>query len=187
MSVPSEPGDVTKTGADSAVPWLAPALVAATLGGIGRAPFAPGTWGSLVGLPLSLATGAVATWLAGAVAPPRGTLAIEAGLIAVVCLAGVPICTRAAALLGRGKDPGAVVFDEMAALPIVLLLVPLPERSPVWLGAAFVLFRIFDIAKPFPCRRLERLPAGWGIMADDWAAAAWAAACLSFVRAVVLS
>lgn len=165
------------TGPGGSAPWLAPVMLLATCGGVGRAAFAPGTWGSLVGIPLALATGRAATWLAGT----AGTfvpVAVEACIVAAICLVGVPICTRAAALLGRGKDPGAVVYDEMAALPIVLLALGPAERSPAWIAAAFVLFRIFDIAKPFPCRRLERLPGGWGIMADDWAAAAWAAACL---------
>lgn len=178
-------GDGTSHAASP--PWLAPALVAATCGGIGRAAVAPGTWGSLLGIPLALATGGLATWLAGATAAPFVDRGIEAGLIAAICLAGVPVCTRAAALLGRGKDPGAIVYDEMAALPLVLLPLAPAERSPLWLAAAFVLFRVFDITKPFPCRRLERLPAGWGIMADDWAAAAWAAACLHLAWALTLS
>jgi len=168
-----------QAGETTAVPWSSATLLAATCGWVGRAGIAPGTFGSLVGVLLALATGAVATWAQDAGAG-RGTIAaIEAVLVAAVCLAGVPICSRAAVLLGRGKDPGAVVYDEMAALPLVLLPLAPSERSPLWLAAAFVLFRIFDIAKPFPCRLLERLPAGWGIMADDWAAAAWAAGALA--------
>jgi len=174
------------TGTGGSAPWHAPALLLATCGGVGRAAFAPGTWGSLVGIPLALATGRLAAWLAGTDGR-LATLAVEAGIVAAICLVGVPVCTRAAALLGRGKDPGAIVFDEMAALPIVLLAVAPAERSAVWLAAAFVLFRIFDIAKPFPCRRLEGLPSGWGIMADDWAAAAWAAASLLLARALTVS
>lgn len=156
----------------------------ATCGGIGLVPFAPGTFGTLAGIPLSLATGAAATWLAGLIggAGPVATVVIEALLLVPVVAAGVPICTRAAAGLGLGKDPGPIVFDEAAALPLVLLVVPPAARTPAMLAAAFALFRLFDITKPFPCRRLEALPAGLGIMADDQAAAVWAAACLALVR-----
>lgn len=174
---------MSESTAEKPIPWTDPALLLATCGGVGRAPLAPGTFGSLVGLPLSLATGAVAAevgrWLHAA-GPPSTTL-IEAGLIAVLFLIGVPICTRAATLLGR-KDPGPVVFDEAVAVPVVLLAVPPAERSAAVLAAAFVLFRIFDILKPPPVRNLERLPAGLGIMADDIAAAGFAAACLATAR-----
>jgi phosphatidylglycerophosphatase A len=164
-------------------PWTDPALLAATCGGVGRAPVAPGTFGSLVGLPVSLALGAGAAWLASRLpsAGPGVAIALEAGIIAVIFLVGIPICTRAAALLG-GKDPGPVVFDEAIAAAAVLLAVPLADRGPAVLAAAFVLFRIFDILKPPPIRRIERLPAGLGIMADDMAAAAYAAACLAVAR-----
>jgi phosphatidylglycerophosphatase A len=114
------------------VPWLDPALIAATCGWLGRIPFAPGTFGSLVGLPLSLATGRAAAWLAerlgqtGVVA----TVVIELALIAGLFLAGIPLCTRAARLLG-GKDPGPVVLDEAVAVPTVLAVVPLAAREEV--------------------------------------------------------
>lgn len=159
----------------------------ATCGGIGLVPFAPGTFGTLAGIPLSLATGAAATWLAGLIggAGPVTTVVIEALLLVPVVAAGVPICTRAAAGLGLGKDPGPIVFDEAAALPLVLLVVPPAARTPAMLAAAFALFRLFDITKPFPCRRLEALPAGLGIMADDLAAAVWAAVCLALLRWLV--
>jgi phosphatidylglycerophosphatase A len=164
------------------VPWLDPALVAATCGWVGRMPFAPGTFGSLVGLPLSLATGAAAAWLATRFGGgPAATVALEAALVAGLFLAGIPICTRAARLLG-GKDPGPVVLDEAAAVPLVLLAVPLVARGPATLAAAFVLFRLFDILKPPPIPQIERLPGGLGIMADDQAAAALAAACLAAAR-----
>lgn len=175
-----EPGHASvRRGFD---PWL----LAGTCGGIGYASRAPGTFGAIVGIPLSLATGGAATWLAtrfpDAAGAGRTTLLLEAGLIAIVCALGIPICTRAAARLGRGKDPGAVVFDEAAALPLTLLVVPPSDRSLLVLAAAFVLFRVFDIWKPAPCRQLEALPAGLGIMADDWGAAAWAAVGLALAR-----
>ena len=106
---------------------------------------------------------------------------VEVGIVVGICLAGIPVCSRAAALMGR-KDPGAIVLDEVASMPLALLAVPPFARTPQLLAVAFVLLRIFDIGKPFPCRQLERLPAGLGIMADDWAAAAWTAVCLAIAR-----
>lgn len=165
-----------------AVPWLDPSLLVATCGWVGRIPFAPGTFGSLVGLPLSLATGTAAAWLAtrfgGGFA---ATVGIEAALLGLLALLGIPVCTRAARLLG-GKDPGPVVLDEALAVPVVLLAVPLADRGLVVLAAAFVLFRLFDILKPPPVRQLERLPEGLGIMADDQGAAALALACLALAH-----
>jgi phosphatidylglycerophosphatase A len=165
------------------VPWHDPALIVATCGWLGRIPFAPGTFGSLVGLPLSLATGAAAGWLAGRLGQPgtTATAMIELALIAVLFGAGIPLCTRAARLLG-GKDPGPVVLDEAVAVPTVLALVPLAARGPAVLAAAFVLFRVFDILKPPPVHQVERLPKGLGIMADDQVAAVFAAGCLAAAR-----
>jgi phosphatidylglycerophosphatase A len=99
----------------------------------------------------------------------------------VLFFGGIPLCTRAARLLG-GKDPGPVVLDEAVAVPTVLAVVPLAARGPLVLAAAFGLFRVFDIAKPPPIRQVERLPEGLGIMADDQVAAAFAAACLAAAR-----
>ena len=90
------------------------------------------------------------------------------------CL-GVPICSRAAEYLER-KDPPEVVLDEIAAFPIVFLTVPVDLTTGV-LG--FLWFRLFDITKPWPMKRLEHLPRGLGIMADDSAAALYAA-CIRF-------
>jgi phosphatidylglycerophosphatase A len=166
-------------------------VLVATLGGLGRAGFAPGTWGAAAGLAMALAVSAGAAWAAGLLAPgteaaPRAVeaapRAVEAALVAAICLAGVPICSRAAAALGRGKDPGCIVLDEAAAMAATLLVVPPADRTPAVLAVAFALFRVFDIAKPFPCNRCERLPTGLGIMADAWAAAAYAAAGLAAAR-----
>lgn len=170
---------MNKTGSASPINWLDPSLLVATCGWLGRFPVAPGTIGSLAGLPLSLATGAAATWLAARLGGGLpATIGIEAALIAALVLAGIPICTRAARLLD-GKDPGPVVLDEAVAVPLVLLVVPPAARGPAALVAAFVLFRVFDILKPPPVRQVERLPEGVGIIADDQVAAALAAACLA--------
>jgi len=175
MAAPAESGDSPST---RATPWFDPAVFLATGFGIGRVPFAPGTFGAMLGVPLSLAIG----WLATRAAPdPVAAHLAEVCIVAAICVIGIPICSRAAALLGR-KDPGSIVLDEVASMPLALLLVPPADRTPALLGVAFVLLRIFDISKPFPCRQLERLPTGLGIMADDWGAAAWTAACLAIAR-----
>jgi phosphatidylglycerophosphatase A len=123
----------------------------------------PGTFGTLLGLPLA--------WGLDYVRWPQ---AIELLAIAVLILAGIPLCGRAARLLGK-TDPGCVVFDEIAAVPLVFLLVRITFSTAI-LG--FIWFRIFDIAKPWPVRRLERLPGGLGIMIDDVAAAIFAGIAL---------
>jgi phosphatidylglycerophosphatase A len=143
----------------------------ATCGGLGRIPRAPGTFGAVAGTLLAAGLARLA-W------PP----VVEASLLVLANLLGIAASTRAARLLGRGHDPGAIVIDEAASLPLALLALPAAARTPAVLAAAFVLHRLFDITKPFPCRRLERLPAGLGIMADDWGAAAYVAACLGFAR-----
>jgi phosphatidylglycerophosphatase A len=101
-------------------------------------------------------------------------LAWQSAAIAGLFLVGVPICRRAAGLL-RSKDPSAVVFDEIAAMPVVFLLIPFGLATSI---AGFLLFRLFDIAKPWPIRRFERLPGGWGIMADDFVAGLYAGGLL---------
>ncbi|MGB8852003.1 MAG: phosphatidylglycerophosphatase A [Pirellulales bacterium] len=168
--------------APTPVPWRDPAVFLATCGGIGRIGSAPGTFGSLVGIPLSLATGWLATTCSARLGSSWLTAAVEAALVALLGAIAVPICTRAVRRLGRGDDPGAIVLDEAAALPLALLSVPVAGRSWLALAAGFVLFRLFDISKPFPCRRLEALPEGLGIVADDLGAAAWTAGCLAIAR-----
>ena len=129
-------------------------LVLATGLGLGYAPVAPGTVGSLLGLPLAWGIQQL---------PPWGQPVVAVALF----LVGVPICAAGARLLGS-KDPGAVVFDEIAAFSVLFLGVQFSAVSGL-LG--FLLFRAFDVSKPWPVERLERLPGGWGIMADDFAAA----------------
>ena len=179
MNAPAMPRESSATAVSDlpSPPWFTPAVLLATAGGVGRVPFAPGTFGALLGLPLAVATGVIAERCGGGLAGR----AIEAALIAAVCVVGIPIGSRAARLMGK-KDPGAIVLDEVASMPLALLIVPPEARTPAVLAVAFVLLRIFDIGKPFPCRQLEKLPAGLGIMADDWAAAAWTAACLAVAR-----
>lgn len=127
--------------------------------GSGCAPKAPGTFGTVVGLAVA--------WLVGRIATP----AVEAAVLLCICAASVPLVNRALPLLGRGKDPGCIVLDEIAAMPIVFFLIPMTSWFVVVAG--FVLFRVFDISKLPPARQLERLPGGLGVMADDWAAAVY--------------
>jgi phosphatidylglycerophosphatase A len=143
------------------------ATLLATGLGVGLARFAPGTFGALWGLPLAWACG----WL-----PPVA----QAAAIVVLFLASVPVCTAAARHLG-GKDPGAIVLDEIASLPVVFFMVPADDWNWKLALAGFLLHRIFDITKPPPARQLERLPEGLGIMADDFAAAVYAGLSLRLV------
>lgn len=142
--------------------------------GIGFCPFAPGTAGSLLGPPLIWAVQQLAL-------PLPAVLAMGAVFIAV----GIPLCTRATRALGR-HDPGEIVFDEIAAFWIVFLPQIVMHQSLDLPTACvgFVLFRIFDIAKPWPVCRLEKLPDGTGIMVDDLAAGVYAAVSLLLVSEV---
>lgn len=137
-------------------------MLFASSGGCGlAAPIAPGTFGTLPALPLAAALAA------------GGQLALAIGAAAVFVL-GVWASDRAIDILGV-KDPGPVTVDEIAGYLVTMLGAP---NTPAVLIAAFFLFRAADIAKPFPARRLEALPKGLGVMADDVAAGVWAAAAL---------
>jgi len=126
----------------------------ATGGYIGRVPTAPGTFGTLLGLPLAFVLSKV-SWI--------GSLAIMLALI----LAAVWSAGEAARHLGD-KDPGCIVIDEIAGMAVALLGMPF---TPVNCLAGFILFRLFDIVKPPPVRQLDRnLGGGWGIVLDDIAA-----------------
>jgi len=174
-----DPPSAGSASARETGPWLVPEVFLATGGGLGRLRPGPGTWGAALGLAVSAGIAAAAGSRGGNAVT---AWAIEAALVVAICLAGVPVCTRAASRLGLGKDPGAIVYDEMAAMALTLLAVPPAHRSLAVVAAAFLLFRLFDVTKPPPAGWCERLPAGLGIMADDWAAAAWAAAALTAAR-----
>jgi len=148
------------------------AWTVATFFGAGLGKPGPGTYGSVAAV---LLWGAFA-WLARPT-PHTLLIAMLAG-IALSLILGVPAATIAARESGR-HDPGFVVIDEVAGQWITLLFSP-----PDWQHAliALALFRLFDITKPFPVRRLERLPAGWGIVFDDVAAGLYALGIASLVR-----
>ncbi|MBC7815787.1 MAG: phosphatidylglycerophosphatase A [Planctomycetaceae bacterium] len=131
--------------------------------GVGMAPKAPGTFGSLLG-PLLV-------WGWQSLGRPR----YESVIVSLMgVLLGVGASQRTARRSGL-SDPGCVVCDEIAAFTIVFSLTPLTWTT---VAIGFVWFRVFDIAKPWPISRLERLPGGWGIMADDLLAGVFAAAAL---------
>jgi phosphatidylglycerophosphatase A len=132
------------------------ALAVATCLGVGYAPVAPGTFGSAAGLAV--------WWLLPAGAGPAA--------IAVVALfvLGSWSGTVAERFFGR-TDPGQVVLDEVLGMLVTLFLNPVGWRGAV---AGFFLFRVFDVVKPYPANRLERLHGGVGVMADDAMAAVYA-------------
>jgi phosphatidylglycerophosphatase A len=165
------------------------ALFVATAGGLGYLPKAPGTWGSLLGVliyaltqyyfPLTDASNPRPQVVALGI---RLIWAAETSLLVALVIAaiGVWASDRVAAFLQK-KDPQVVVVDEVSGqhLTYLLSMVPLNWK---YLLAGFILFRAFDIWKPFPARQAESLPGGWGIMADDWIAGIYAAVVLHLLR-----
>jgi phosphatidylglycerophosphatase A len=148
------------------------AWTVATFFGAGLGKPGPGTWGSVA---------AVLLWAAYAWAVHPSPYALLAALligIALTLILGVPAATIVARESGR-KDPQFVVIDEVAGQWIALLFSPFDWRHAV---IALVLFRLFDISKPFPVRQLESLPEGWGIVFDDVAAGLYALGVASFLR-----
>lgn len=156
--------------------WLAQGF------GIGRIPIAPGTFGSVVGL----------AWFALLL------LAGNMGIFLIGCFIGIVLsvwlCGVGEKVL-KAKDPGSVVFDEIAAIPVCFIgwiviqicksgHFPTPEfffSKANWLTtlSVFVAFRFFDVLKPWPVRQSQSLPGGWGVTIDDFLAAL-------YVNAVVL-
>lgn len=141
----------------------------ATCGGVGYFPFAPGSVGSAVAVVIAAALAAspqaqpwLRFWLLGAAA-------------LTACI-GIGAATRAEVYFGR-IDPSQVVIDEVAGQ--FLTLAGARDASWKWLVIGFLLFRLLDIVKPFPARRAEKLPGGWGIVTDDLIAGVYGAAILA--------
>jgi phosphatidylglycerophosphatase A len=143
------------------------ALLISTVGGVGHAPLAPGTVAS-----------ALTALALGVLSPSRLALAV---ILLAVILVGTWAAQEAERSLG-GKDPGAIVVDEVAGMALAVLTVPL---TPAVLIAGFVLFRVFDIVKPYPANALQRLPGGVGVMIDDLVAGLYALLLLVLARALV--
>jgi len=146
------------------LPFHHPAAIVSTWFGAGLLPRLPGTWGSLAALPFA--------W---AIASMVGNAGLVVAALALFLIgwwaAGVYI--RSAGV----EDPGAIVVDEVAAQWLVLAVVP---REILWYLAAFVLFRVFDIVKPWPIAWADRVvKGGLGTMVDDVLAAAYAGAIVA--------
>ena len=145
--------------------------------GSGLAPKAPGTVGTLVGLPLF--------WLVIAAAPDLPNRII---LVIAAFLFGVWACGRTGRALGVA-DHGGMVWDEIVAFALVLMFIPAPPFTPagwLWIALAFALFRLFDILKPWPISLADaRLKNGFGVMFDDLLAAGYAIAALKGLQWLV--
>ncbi len=123
----------------------------------GYFPIAPGTIGTVVAIPIYLALRF------------GGDLAVGIGF-AVMTIVAIVSSSAAEEHFGK-KDPSAVVIDEIAGMLLTMLFIPFSWKA---LLAGFLLFRVSDILKPFPGRRCEKLPGGWGIVLDDLVAALYA-------------
>jgi phosphatidylglycerophosphatase A len=145
------------------------AKVLATWFGCGLVPFAPGTAGTLGGLPLYLLLRSSGPW-------------VVLGVAALLAAVGVWAADHVIAETGE-KDPQIVVIDEVVGV-LVTLAPSAPTLTSLALG--FVLFRVFDQLKPWPARALEDLPGGWGVVMDDVAAGVWGAGALVALRAAGL-
>ncbi len=162
-------------------PLSARTLVLTTLG-LGFLRPAPGTWGSLPPCALALA-------LMSAGAPPGATLNALLFTLIVASIACIAFGRYSERRFGR-KDAAEVVLDETAGqcIPLIALPgawrglispdLPAPLEADALIATAFLLFRLFDIAKPWPARQAEDLPHGWGILADDLLAGLYAALTL---------
>ena len=190
-------------------------LFLATAGGLGYIPVAPGTFGSLIGMALALSVYQVLSALGldiFQIIIVHGTqvdflLIIQCGIAVVVAAIGVGSAGRASRYWQQ-KDPQRVIIDEVSGQHLALVL---GSALPVWwrttnswappapgfityqsplgwkyLLLGFILFRVFDIWKPFPARQAESLPGGLGIMADDWVAAIYTALAMWLARALGL-
>jgi len=140
-----------------------------TFFGIGKLKPGPGTWASVA---------TVGLWRAFAPFAGGHQIPVAIAAAALVTAAGIPAATRVARESAR-KDPGFVVIDEVAGQLIALIGAPLHWKT---LLASLILFRVFDILKPPPLRRLEDLPEGAGIMLDDVGAGIYALAAMQALR-----
>jgi phosphatidylglycerophosphatase A len=139
--------------------------------GSGLAPKAPGTFGTLLGLPLF--------WLISGYALP-----VQLAIIAVLFIVGIYICDKTGKAIGVA-DHGAIVWDEIVAMMLVLAFVPnLDWKNGL---VAFLLFRLFDIWKPFPIRQFDaKFKNGFGVMFDDLLAAIYAIIAFKLIAIVAM-
>jgi len=150
--------------------WRNPLCVVALGFGAGALPKAPGTWGTLLALPLYLLLAPL-------------PLLEYAAIVALLFTFGVWACGEAGRMLGV-HDHGAIVWDEMVGFWIAMWAVP---PGWMWILAGFVLFRLFDIWKPWPISWLDRrVRGGLGVMTDDLVAGLYTLICLNLVSALFI-
>jgi len=125
--------------------------------GVGYFPIGPGTMGALVIL--------IIYWMTPQINPFE-LLMIVFGLMVIGIYSATITERESKEKIGteKGTDPRIIIIDEIIGMLIALIAIP---KSTAYLIAAFILFRIFDIIKPFPIRKFEKLPSGWGIVFDD--------------------
>ena len=167
--------------------------LAITTFGVGYIPLAPGTWGSAVGVAIYLLFLSVETnlgiyfvhkgWSAEQIT--AWIHAINVIIFFVFCLVGVWASGRATRLF-QDKDPQKVVVDEVIGQLLVFMFVPFAVHW-YYVVAGFLLFRLFDIWKPYPIDSLQNLPAGIGVCADDILASVYAGTVLSIFYAIHIS
>jgi phosphatidylglycerophosphatase A len=144
-------------------------LFVATCGYLGYVPIAPGTFGSAAGLVVFAAV----RW--------SGSVTIEVALILFLLALGVWSSNVAEKHFG-GVDPAPVILDEVVGMLITLALIPVNLPGAI---VAFLLFRLFDVIKPWPANRFEALPGGLGVMADDAMAAVYGNLAMRILVAVL--
>lgn len=135
------------------------ALLISSVGGVGYLPIMPGTWGSLVVIVPAL------------LLPVSGTMAVSYGVFAAVCIFA-SLWSIPKAQQQWGKDPSAVVIDEAAGMAL-MLADPLVLSSPWWILTAFFVFRVYDVAKPYPIDRINDGVSALSVLADDLLAAVY--------------
>jgi phosphatidylglycerophosphatase A len=163
--------------------------LAVTTFGVGYLPLAPGTWGSMVGVGIYL----LFAWIEANLRFQQLTdsqlsawvHAFNLLIFLAFCLLGIWAATRATKLF-RHKDPSQAVVDEVIGQLLTFLFIPFTFSWKMIL-AGFLLFRLFDIWKPYPIDSLQNLPAGIGVCADDILAGVYAGGCLSILYALSLT
>lgn len=158
------------------------ASLAITTFGVGYLPLAPGTWGSIVGVIIYLVYKISIVPIIGQ--NFSSFFALTAILLVVFCIVGILASARVEKLLNN-KDPQIIIVDEIMGQLIVFAFVPF-GISWTLVIAGFVLFRLFDIWKPYPVRNFESLPNGIGVCADDIVAGVYGGVCLSILYAIGL-
>lgn len=167
--------------------------LALTTFGVGYIPGAPGTYGSVIGVGIYLAFACMASSLSAGMVDVGFPVEVAAAWIQVAVLlifllfilAGIWASDRSIALLGN-SDPSQAVVDEVIGVLVTFLFIPFTFSWPLII-AGFLLFRLFDIWKPYPINDLQDLPAGIGICADDILAGIYAGICLAIIYAISLS